>query len=928
MRAELQTGRRAGAVLPLVTICLVGLMAFVALSIDIGMMAVARTQAQATADISALSGARTLDGTPGNNKANAELEAREAAKANYILAVQINDAQIAPGYPKTGVYKYNASAQRFEADFVNGPTGLESYGAMQMRIVTNQDTYFGKVLGVNSMLVAAEATAVHRPRDIAISLDFSGSMKFSSEFNYPPISGTLDVSGSLNPDDRFPRFGPWKIYALATVGNPNPMQRLDPYVDSGGEAHAMNNLTTETIHGPAVVQNFQTTAANGGPNAFVYNGDLTAGAFDISHTPVSTPTPASWTSQYATGYAGDRWPLKSGLGTTSPTVTDYAKTAAEILGILTVLPSTRSAAWELDGYDSAGLLWKNGTFKGHVMGPGYFGKSFYIWPPDPRYTAGADPTNINTSNPIQDTSGRFIADWRKRFFLYPSTSAAAKGAVLDDNSRLFNPTGTTPVGQWKSQNAGGNPVNYVPNYDAILKWIKSGPQTLPPSLRAGRVLYYDAIPDAIPMNWQTGLIASSATTNERFWKDYIDFVLGAGRHNRFKTLNGSSTNNTWAGSTFGTPKITPLASLTGTPRPYMAYDDIPVHPKAHMWFGPLTMMGFLSINSDNLDYNWYAGTTYEAHTWQLKAGIRGALDDIKKNHPNDLATMNMWSSHNGYNVPRAPMGKLYDTMKNALYYPFSLVNSLGTMTSEKRPYKNNSTISSGNPSGLDPFNYQADVPLGDGGTCPSMGLMLSYNEFNWTGSYTGRKGALKMVILETDGVANQTINGTLGNITGGGKQWTSITNGGSAPSPSNGHPAALDPALTLAWLICQDSAGSKPWPTLAAYTNAPGLATAGVPAKWSGVPNGAPGYSTIRNPARVHALAFGQLFEASTTSNLKIRAFEFLRNMQIVGQTLPPGSTAIEPFKIITGTYTERVAKIKEAMERIMQGGVQVALIE
>src|SRR5262249_51817015 len=246
----------------------------------------------------------------------------------------------------------------------------------------------------------------------------------------------------------------------------------------------------------------------------------------------------------------------------------------------------------------------------------------------------------------------------------------AKGAVLDDNSRLFNPTGTTPVGQWKGQNAGGTPVNYVPNYDAILKWIKSGPQTLPPSLRAGRVLYYDAIPDAIPMNWQTGLIATSATTNERYWKDYIDFVLGAGRHNRFKTLNGSSTNNTWVGSTFGTSKITPLASLTGTPKPYMAYDDIPVHPKAHMWFGPYTMMGFLSINSDNLDYNWYAGTTYEAHTWQLKAGIRGALDDIKKNHPNDLATMNMWSSHNGYNVSRASMGKAYDTMKNALYYPF------------------------------------------------------------------------------------------------------------------------------------------------------------------------------------------------------------------------------------------------------------------
>ena len=53
----------------------------------------------------------------------------------------------------------------------------------------------------------------------------------------------------------------------------------------------------------------------------------------------------------------------------------------------------------------------------------------------------------------------------------------------------------------------------------------------------------------------------------------------------------------------------------------------------------MTMLGFLSINSNNVDYNWFAGTTYEAQTWQLKAGIQSALDDIKKNHPNDLAAL-------------------------------------------------------------------------------------------------------------------------------------------------------------------------------------------------------------------------------------------------------------------------------------------------
>jgi len=929
MRKPMRTDRREGAVLPLVTVCLVGLIAFVALAVDLGMLAVARTQAQAAADISALAGARTLNGNSGNNKPNAEAEATEAAKSNYILATKITDAHIAAGYPKTGVYKYNATGQRFEADFTNAPTGNEAWGVMQMRITTTQATYFGKVLGVNSMTVSAQATAVHRPRDIAISLDFSGSMKFSSEFNYPPISGTENITGPLNPDDRFPRFGPWKIYPVAMTGTPNPMQRLEAFVDSGGEAHAANNTTIETNHGRPIVQNFQTNAAATAINAFVYNNDLTAAGFNINNTPVCTPTPATWTSQYANGYDGDRWPLKSGIVSTNPAVTDYATTAAEMLGIASVTTLTRNATWELEGYDSVLVsTFRNGSaFKGYTMGPGYYGKSFYVWPPDPRYTTGADPTNISTSNPIQDTNNRYIADWRKRFFLFPSTASGTKGNIMDDNSRLFD-TAAATVGQWRTQNVGGSPVQYVPNYDAILKWIKSGPQTLPSSLRAGRVLYYDAVPDAIPMNWQTGLAGSTATTNERFWKEYIDFVLGAGRHTRSKTLHGDNSNNTWTTSTFGTPKITAAGSLTGAPKPYMAYDDCPVHPRAHMWFGAYTMLGFLSINSNNLDYNWFAGTTSEAQTWQLKAGIRGALEDIKKNHPNDLASLNFWSSHNGYNTPRAAMGKAFDTMTNSLYYPFSLVSSLGTATSEKRPYKNNVTISAGNPCGLDPFNYQADVPCGDGGTNPGMGLMLAYNQFNWTSTYTGRKGATKIVILETDGVANQTVNGTLTNVTGGGKNWTSISNGGSAPSPSNGHPDALNPALSLAWLVCQDATGSHAWPTFPAYTNGGGVAPAGAPMKWGGVPTGSPGYSTPRNPARVHALAFGQLFEPSTTSDVKTRALEFLRNMQIAGQTSPPGASSIESYKIITGTYTQRIAKIKEAMERIMQGGVNVALIE
>ncbi|HKA05917.1 MAG TPA: hypothetical protein VKD71_01585, partial [Gemmataceae bacterium] len=320
----------------------------------------------------------------------------------------------------------------------------------------------------------------------------------------------------------------------------------------------------------------------------------------------------------------------------------------------------------------------------------------------------------------------------------------------------------------------------------------------------------------------------------------------------------------------------------------------------------------------------------EAQCWQLKAGIRSALDDIRKNHPNDLASLNHWSSHDAYNTPRVVMGRSFDKMTNCLYYPYSLVNNLSTVSSERRPYAT-ATISSSNPCGLDELDYQADIPNADGGTNPTMGLMVAYNQFNWTGGYTGRKGAAKIVILETDGVANQKCNGTLTPISGGGGslQWTTISNGGSAPNPMNGHPQALEPAISLGWLISQDATGSKNWPTFPGHTNGNGLATQGPPAKWAGLTANGPGYASARLPAQIHTIAFGYLFEDSTSSILKRRALEFLRDVQLTSGLQPdPTTGTIEDYKRIVGTYDQRIDKLRQALERIMQSGIQVALIE
>src|SRR5207244_5347980 len=92
-----------------------------------------------------------------------------------------------------------------------------------------------------------------------------------------------------------------------------------------------------------------------------------------------------------------------------------------------------------------------------------------------------------------------------------------------------------------------------------------------------------------------------------------------------------------------------------------------------------------------------------------------------------------------------------------------------------------------------------------------------------------------------------------------------------------------------------------------------------------------PGYSSTRNPARVHSIAFGNLFESG--SSLRGTALDFLAQVQVAGNTSPAGTNgagheAAEPYQLITGDSATRVDKIRQAMERIMQSGIQVSLIQ
>src|SRR5262249_36532187 len=144
-------------------------------------------------------------------------------------------------------------------------------------------------------------------------------------------------------------------------------------------------------------------------------------------------------------------------------------------------------------------------------------------------------------------------------------------------------------------------------------------------------------------------------------------------------------------------------------KPYMNYTDSPTRPRLHFWFGPLSMLDFIANIGTN---NWNPGTCHEAQCWQLKAGMNTVLDDVKANHPNDYLGMVMFAA-NGYNDMRVSMGQDYTTLKNALFYPKSLLSTIktGNVQSEVRPYDSSWT------------QVAADeIPNANGTTDPNTGL--------------------------------------------------------------------------------------------------------------------------------------------------------------------------------------------------------------
>ena len=548
---------------------------------------------------------------------------------------------------------------------------------------------------------------------------------------------------------------------------------------------------------------------------------------------------------------------------------------------------------------------------GYSMGPGYWGKTFVLWPADPR----APVDNIGDANYV-------AGDWRRRFFR-KSDGTEFNPAVDDIDNILFtNGTGSM------LRNSG-----YQVKYDAILAWLRTGPQTLPPNLRSGRILYYSSI-------------SRGNTQDQRFWEAYIDHVLGitnpadnlAGNEPRGwpegatpKTnwnIDGFTTGITDSdGNALPSPSVgNPPATADGKdPRPYSNYTTNPTRPRLHLWFGPLSMIDFLASRSPRR--LWWSGTTHEAQCWQLKAAVNSALDDIRINHPNDYCGLAYFNTR--LTTPRVGTGQDWTNMKNALFYPYDLLGAIkgGDTTTEYWAHTNGNANNSSLPGG--------HVPNSDGGTDPHSGMAMGFNLL-----MSGRKGAAKIVVFETDGAPNNTSGWSL---SGSGTNTRYSRSGSTDEYPKTG---------------LYDSLGANglnaeiPRTGISNNSQTSVKMTLGVVQQIAAPYNdgAVSGLSLPNTPARVYGIGFGDLFEGyDGTNDWETRSAPttidgetyppssgggatgvfFLRRAAQIGNTVSPvGDQPLPQDFIITGRYQQRINRMRTTLERIMQSGVQVTLIE
>jgi hypothetical protein len=846
--------------------------------------------------------------------------------------------------------------------FNNADLGASTYAAGSFNAYTQGPGYYGKTFFIWPPDPRQPLTTANNATQINQFLQDFGYTSMGANPPTPPttlaasISSTTQTSISIKSSSLFPISGLTTTTFRIIVDYATSKQEIMLVTAASG-----SNSTTLTVQRGMD----GTTAATHSSGASVwlaadfnntaFTTTVAANITSTTQTSISvnsaTPFPTSGLSATtfqvfidseimlvtaASGTGNTTWTVQRGMAGTSPaTHSQYAcvglVTASPLYGTYGITPSSEG----LPGNATSGgqnWPWPNdggATLSNYLTSKVYIPVSAAGSPATARLLQTTDAAyqrimrlynwnyvvdNYNPAGSGINYPGTTPCDWRVRFF------------GTNNNSLLFNTsTGSLNVPSGST---------YTINYNEILRWIAASPNPFPQQMRAGRIKYYGSIPPQITGSWP-----NYGSTDQRFWKEYIDYVLGfrqTSASTYYDITADTSTPNQMTG--YGTDFTWGSISLTTQPSAtqYMSYSDIPARPRLRYWFSPIQMVDYLhnmnmseqAVGGNSAVSGYFLmepGDAYEAPSYSGKQAFLAAVNTMQTNHPNDWFTTIYYSwprnSASGvsaystglgrFNCVRSPLGPNYNYALSSLLFPFSTINSDGSCNStEITPYDADPAT------GSVPSANLIDTPRGDGDTCFAMGLMLAYNQFATTSpsdstlrSFVssspiqfptgmsggmGRKGAQKVIIFETDGLANCMAT-------------ASLVNAGTY----NYYKIRYD----------MNKPGSSEYPTVTAYDINNSAVLNQV---YSLVQQLATNYGSSRNPFRLYAIGFGPVFQGPDAAS----ALQTLQTMQYYAGTQKTPTTPLSPNQIITGTDAQMSANMTNTFTTILESGVQIALIK
>ncbi|HLA85720.1 MAG TPA: VWA domain-containing protein [Thermoguttaceae bacterium] len=184
-RNRREARNRKGVIIVLASLLMIFMLGLLAFSIDLGYMMSVQGEMDRAVDCSALAGAGALvDGADEARLASLDVLLYNSVGSQGISEQDSRQAKLYqwldkhPNDFETEVGHWNPATRTFAQNDVL-PSAIHVMASYE-----HPSTFFARIFGIDSFRVTSEATARYQPRDIALVLDFSGSMNDDSELSY------------------------------------------------------------------------------------------------------------------------------------------------------------------------------------------------------------------------------------------------------------------------------------------------------------------------------------------------------------------------------------------------------------------------------------------------------------------------------------------------------------------------------------------------------------------------------------------------------------------------------------------------------------------------------------------------------------------------------------------------------------------------